>query len=497
MTIRNNTYNYYDKALNEFKKAIQFDSENFRAFNNAGKIYQETDQLQKSEEYYRKALKINPNYSEALKNLGTVLFAKNQINDAIKNYYKAVNKNSKNSSAYYHLGEALIEKGSYSRAIKCLNKSLILHKNSAPVHNMLGKAYELQGNQVAAITEYKKANLIKPEYTYSYLNIANLYNQRGDQEMAISELKNAISVNPDFLEGKLKVADISLDIGNTDQSIKYYKSILNNPIYSKDALKGLAKAYFKRAQTASVYAETISSTEYIKAQNEIQKAIKCNPKDLQLYLALLRISKLTNNDNNSKVSLSKILNNTSNKPINCIIKGEALLSYNRNKEAKDEFQKALNFTNGQKNLLNIGEILILNRQYDSAKQAYNRVLMIDPVNKKALKSLEIIRDNEQKALSSLNIAKGFYNEGQYLAAIEPLRKSVDLDPNLTESQLLLAKCFDKKKYYANAIDHYIVYLNLTQPYGKDHKKYSKKIKRFQKKITTAKKKRQPLKYYVR
>ncbi|MFA6989067.1 MAG: tetratricopeptide repeat protein, partial [Candidatus Gastranaerophilaceae bacterium] len=327
MDVRNKIPEYYAKALKEFNNAISLNNDNQKAYNNAGKIYREMGKLDKAEEYFRKAISASPNYSEAVMNLGTVLYQKNQPDEAISKYYKAIELNKKNSSAYYHLGEALVAKGEYSKAINYLNTSLYLFSNSAPVHNMLGNAYELQGNEAAALSEYKKSTLIKPEYSDPYLSIANVYETRNDNELAISELKNAIAINPDFLEGKLKIADISLRTNDTEQAIKNYKAVIHDPAYAGYALKGLSKAYFARAQQMNDYANFVSDTEYTEAENALKEAIRYNPEDLQLYLAMLRMSRLTNDGQLSRSYLNTIVQSPSSKPINSVIKGEAYLTY--------------------------------------------------------------------------------------------------------------------------------------------------------------------------
>ena len=497
MRVRNNVSKFYDTALNEFNQAISSNSNNYKAYNNAGRVYQELGNIDKAEEYYRKSIEIEPGYAEAVKNLGTVLFAKNQVDEAIDKYIRSISLNKKNPSAYYHLGEAYIVKGDYPKAINYLNISLFQFSNSAPVHNMLGKAYELQGNEAAALIEYKKSTLIKPEYTAPYLSTADIYQRRGDSELAIAELRSAVSINPDFLEGKLKIADISLTIGKSEQAIKYYKEVMKNPDYSKYALEGLAKAYYMKAQEVNTSANYVSDTEYTEVEEAIKQAIQCNPNDIQLYLALLRVSRLTDNNYQSQTSLSKIIQNSSNHPVNSIIKGEALISFKKYKDANKEFEKALSFVNDKNDLTYLGEIFIMDRQYDVAKQAFNRVLMDEPGNKKALKGLERINKNIESANAKYLVAKDFYDQRQLMAAIESLRDCLALNPNMPQAQLLLAKLFEKNGYLFNAIEHYTAYVNLISPYGLEYRHYCKKIKGLQKKVNKLQSQNKQIKKYTR
>ncbi|MDD3150844.1 MAG: tetratricopeptide repeat protein, partial [Candidatus Gastranaerophilales bacterium] len=375
--------------------------------------------------------------------------------------------------------------------------SLYLFRNSAPVHNMLGKAYELQGNETAALSEYKKSILIKPEYSPAYISTAKIYQDRGDYEMAISELRNAVAVNPNFAEGKLQIAEMSLNLGRTNQAIKYYKSIVDETQYSDKAVKGLAKAYFKQAQLVNSKENFVSDFDYKEAEEAIIKAIQYNPNDLQLYLALLRISRLTDNGDNSTYYLNQIIKAPSNKIADYVVKGEAFIACNEYTNAINEFRQAINTTDEFDDLLNLGEIFLINKQYQAAKEAYNKALINNPNNYKAIKALEKIRKNEQQSIAKASIAKGFYDEGQKMAAIEAYRESLSYNPNYAQAHLNIAKIFEKMDYYFNALEHYIAYINLIKPYESDYTKYLNKIEQLQKKVANMQSGGKSIKKYTR
>lgn len=496
MEILKNLDKYHELALREFTTAIKLAPDYYKAYNNAGIVVQKMGKLDEAEIYYRKALEIEPKYSDALENLGSILFAKGKSDEAIAKYKESIDLNSKNSSAYYRLGEALLDKGNYSQAIKYLQTSLYLYPNSAPVHYNLGRAYELQGNEAAAISEYKKSFMIKPEYPLPYMNLANIYQNRGDDEFALSELKSAITVNPEFMEGKLKIADISLNIGKPDQAIKYYKEVMNDTSYANQAIKGLSKAYFVKAQQASSYADLASESEYVEAEKAIKTAISHNPDDLQLYLALLRISRLTSSNDKGEAYLSKIIESPANQAIDHVVKGEALASYRKYNDARNEFNMAYTNTTKVEDLLSLGEIFIINRQYEAAKEAFNKVLSQDSNNIKAVRALERIQKNEEQAIAKFNIAKDFQKKGQQLAAIENLIESLSLNPYNPEAHLLLGKAFSKENYYYNAVEHYESYVNLVN-IPKEQQKYSKTIEGMNKKIANIQKKGKQVKKFTR
>lgn len=483
MSVRGNIEEYYNKALKEFSLAVKADPAYYQAYDNTGKILFDAGRLDDAAKYFKKALEIRPDYSESVENYGRVLFAKNQIDAAIDSYKEALRLNSKNSSAYCNLGEALIRKGDYSAAIKQLQTSLYLFQNSAPVHDLLGRAYELQGNEAAAISEYKKCFLIKPEYLPPYLRLADVYRNRGDDEIAISELRNALSVNPNFYDAKAKIADASLNLGKTEQAIKYYKELMNIPNYKVTAIKGLSRAYFARAKDLNSQAVIASELDYVDLENNIKQAIQYDPDNLELYLALLRVSKLSRDDMQTEAYMKNIINDSKNSKINHIIKGEAYITVNDYSNAEREFLTAINQTKNKEDLLRLAQIYMMNRAYRSANTAVSKVLSSDPSNGKAKRVQERIRRNEDLSVSRLKTAEAFYREGQRKAAIEAYRDTLALNAYLPEAHLGLAKAFEKEKYYYNAIDDYTAYINLLDISKIDEKeKYSKKIENLKKKV---------------
>jgi len=497
MNVRANIEQYLNKALQEYSLAVKYDKDFYKAYDNTGKILFETGRISDAEKYFKKVLEIKPDYSEGVENYGKTLFARNQIEAAIDKYKEAIRLNSKNSSAYYNLGEALIRKGDFSSAIKQLQTSLYLFPNSAPVHDLLGRTYELQGNEAAAISEYRKSFLIKPEYLPSYLRLAEIYRNRGDDEIAISELRNALSINPDFYGAKIKIADTSLNIGKPEEAIKYYKELLNVPNYKISAIKGLSRAYFIRAKNINSQNTLASDAEYAELEEVIKQSIQYDPENLELYLALLRVSKVTRNDRQSEVYMKNIIDNTQNSKINYIIKGETFLTCNDYNNAEREFLNAINQTNNKEDLLKLAEIFTMNRAYKSAENAVAKLQSLDPNNLKAKRILSRIKKNQQESISKVQIAEAFYKEKQLRAAIEAYYDAIALNNYLPEAHLGLAKAFEKEKFFYDATDHYTAYINLVDiSKFDDIEKYNKKISRLKKKIAGIESRKQFIKKYI-
>lgn len=477
---------FLNSATKEFEAAIKYNPKNFEAYNNLGRIYQEKGNLDKAQENFKKALNINPKYSDAMCNLGAIDFLKHKVPEAIDKYKTALTYDSNNSKAYVYLAEAYASQSKFTEALTEINTSLSLFSNSAFAQNIAGKIYDLQGNKVAALNSYRKAITIKPENLEPYLAIADIYQERGDNDLAIAELKNALSISPAYKEGYLKLADMLLLENKPELAITYYQKVVDDPIFSAYALKGLSRAYFNNAKNISDLAYITTNADYIDAQNALLKAIDANPTDLQLYLALLRVSKLASDDNASQIYLNQIIKKSDFSPITSVIKGEAYLLCNKNTEADLEFSNAIEAAKNVQDCLYIGEIFILNRQYDMATSAFYKTLNLEAENKKAKAGLNLIVKNKKVADSHYNLAKAFYDEGQKNLTIQELNKAVSFNPKDKKSHLLMAKTYEKLKDYPSSMHQYQVYLGMSDAKDKDYKKYSKKINSLSKKAKNQK-----------
>ena len=494
--IRDKIPEYYQKAIDEFQTAIRFAPGFAEAHNNLGKIYQEQGRLEDAQQEYQTAVDLDSRYGTAIVNLGTIYYSKGETESAIDKYKQAININSKNSTAHYRLGEAYIAQGKYDDAIKSLQTSLYQYPNSAPTHDKLGEAYQKQGNEAAAINEYRKAINIKPEYTMSYLKLADVFENRGDDEFAIAELRSAIDVNPNFTEGKIKVAEISTQIGKETQAIKLYQDVLQTEPENPEALKGLANAYYFKAKKDTVGGIMASPGDYVEAEQALRRAVAAQPNDLQLHLALLRISSLAGDNQSAQAELSRLASINAQTPTDSVVKGEALFTMRKYKDANQEFQRALNYTNDTNDVLLLGDIFTVNGNLSMANAAYTKALSLDPNNMKASKGLERVKKLDDQSRSDYRAGMAFFKEGQKVAAIDNLRKAVAVNSIEPQTRWLLAESFKKEDFLQDAVNEYQAYLDLGPAIDeKTRKKVEKNIQKLNKKIEKMKASGEPVKDY--
>lgn len=477
----NKTEKLYKDALSEFQKAFTIDKKHYGAYNAAGVVALNLNNAADAKMYFKKALEIEPNFAPAIDNVGTVDLMQNNLSSAEKNFNKALELNSKNTTAMYHLALVYAQKQNYSKAITTLNNALALNPNSSTIINLMGEIYNKQGNEAAAINAFKKSVSIKPENTTPYLNLANIYEKRVDGEFALEPLKTALAVNPNLYDARLKVADISLANAKYNQAIQHYSSLVDVSNYSSDALKGIANAYFGISKTSANNGILASSKDLYKAYDYITKATAANPDDLELHLAQLKMAKLTNQGDKSKEILDKIIQSPTIGVADTVVKGEAYLALNNYAEAEKTFKLEQNAAQTPEEDMYLAEILTYNKQYCCAKEVIAKILTTDADNKQALNNINYINKCETQAKNFHKSAKFFYREGNRTSAFEYVQRSLALNPNNPQGNLLYAKLCEKQKNYQEAINGYNAYLG----YNKS-KRVERKVVKLEKKLRSKK-----------
>jgi len=105
------------KAKKSFKKSLQVQGDNARAYYNLGVNLRGLWRYDEEIQYYKKAIELDPNYVDAYDNLGVIYSNLEKYEDAIAYYQKAIELDANNANAHYNLGEAFWKLKKYPEAI--------------------------------------------------------------------------------------------------------------------------------------------------------------------------------------------------------------------------------------------------------------------------------------------------------------------------------------------------------------------------------------------
>lgn len=163
-----------------YKKTTELYPNDYRAYNNLGKLAYQAGNIAAAESYFKKALQINPSSAEANTNLGLIALIKGD-NAAAETYLA---KGSGAKTLNEALGNFYIANGQYERAVNAFGDT---KTNSAALAQILTKDYNKAKNTLSGV---KNADA----YT-DYLN-AIIGARTNNATMVISNLKNAIAKDP-------------------------------------------------------------------------------------------------------------------------------------------------------------------------------------------------------------------------------------------------------------------------------------------------------------
>ena len=159
-----------------YTKATELFPNDYRAFNNLGKLAYQAGNIDKAESYLKKAANIQA-APEVNMNLGLVALAKGDKNAAEAYLGKAVGAKELGET----LGNLYIAQGQYERAVNSFGDA---KTNSAALAQILAKDYNKAKNTLA--------NIEKPDAYTDYL-MAVLGARTNNQSMLTSSLKNAVA----------------------------------------------------------------------------------------------------------------------------------------------------------------------------------------------------------------------------------------------------------------------------------------------------------------
>jgi tetratricopeptide (TPR) repeat protein len=261
----NNTTGQYEKAAQEYQKAIQLDPASDRAYVALGAAYESLNQTEKAEETYKQLIKLHPREAPGYISLGTFYFSQAEYPQAEDMFRRVATMLPESYLSYTNLGAALLYQGKYQPAEDAFAKSIAIRPNSDGYRNDAAALFYLRNFQKATEMNLESIKLDQNNYAL-WGNLADSYYFGGDQAKAAPAFRKAISLaetqlklNPrdsDALEelsyyysmvgdrGRaLGLLNRSLQVGHGEKDLLFNAAVVYNQLRETGpALEFLAKA---------------------------------------------------------------------------------------------------------------------------------------------------------------------------------------------------------------------------------------------------------------
>jgi arylsulfatase A-like enzyme/Flp pilus assembly protein TadD len=186
----------YDRAVEQFKKALLRDPRNTVASYNLAHTYALAGRTDEAMAGFQRTLQINPYESKALTGLGIAYQLGGDMEQAMAEYESALQINPSDWTALANLGTAFLSQGNSDKAIAYLKRALEINPKDAEAYNTLGSALLVKGDLTAAATTFRQAIGLKANYADAYVNLGLVLLQKGNTQDATSSLRKALEINP-------------------------------------------------------------------------------------------------------------------------------------------------------------------------------------------------------------------------------------------------------------------------------------------------------------
>jgi len=190
--------NQYQRAIEEYTKAIEIKPDFTDAYYNRGIAHKKSGQFQQAIMDYSQAIEIYPELDDAYYNRGITYNELAQYELAIIDFSKAIYINPDFADSYYSRGNVYQKLGKTKEFIEDYTLAIELNPQYPDAYYHRGNAYHKSGQYRQSINDYSKAIEIKPDDERSYNNRGNSYRKSGDIQRAIKDYTKAIKINPDF-----------------------------------------------------------------------------------------------------------------------------------------------------------------------------------------------------------------------------------------------------------------------------------------------------------
>lgn len=178
-----------EKAIENLSLSIQKNNRFADAYNSRGLAYGYIGEVQNSLDDFDRALIIDPNFAEAYLNRATAHNNIGNIQQAIEDFTSSIRLNPNNPSVFYQRGQLYLQQKNYNEAIKDIQHSIDVGFKNSEVLFELGNCYFYSEQWRKAIDAYSESIRLNPNNDKSINNRALSYEKIGKKEEAEKDRK--------------------------------------------------------------------------------------------------------------------------------------------------------------------------------------------------------------------------------------------------------------------------------------------------------------------
>jgi serine/threonine-protein kinase len=247
----------YEKAVDEFTRAIQLDPSSDGAYTGMASAYERLGKLNDAEKTYQQVINLRPRYWKGYNQLGIFYCRQSQYDKCAAMFQKVAELTPDSFRGYANMGAAYLADGKYAEAIPPLKKSLEVRRTTAGYSN-LGTAYFHLRKYSEAASAYTEAthidgsdykvsgNLGEAQYFAGNRTEADKAYRRG-----IQLAEETLKINPRDPEVLSYLANYHVMLEERAPALKYLDQALAYGKSDKEILFSAALVYNRLGETGT------------------------------------------------------------------------------------------------------------------------------------------------------------------------------------------------------------------------------------------------------
>lgn len=198
---------WLDEAVNEFRKAIEFDPESAHAYDNLATVYAEKGRFVEALEAYLTAVKLEPQNPNTHHYLASFLSSRG-FDASVAMYKKALELDSSFVDAHVNLALTYGDRGMLDEAIQSLQRAVDIDASDEAARHELAAVLMDAGRHAEAIGHLRKIIRDYPEHVDAYIDLGIAYTVQGFYREAERSLFDALKLSPNDAAGEYHLASL-------------------------------------------------------------------------------------------------------------------------------------------------------------------------------------------------------------------------------------------------------------------------------------------------
>lgn len=316
----------YNDALQHYHSAIDLDPGNYQSYFRRATVFLALGKINSALPDLDRVVELKPDFVSGRIQRGNILLKQGRLDDAQNDYIFARNHDS--AESHEHLEQIneirsfvdqasyFYDNGEFASAEHFLDKAIEHCVWDPDLHRKRSKCRMARGETQNAIADIRVIAKLIPDSTETYLEISRMYYEVGDIENALTQIRECLKLNPDH-----------------KQCFPFYKRIK------------------KLAKLRDELQKTVNAQKWMDCLAKGQEIMKFESEVDNVQLEVFRHTCRCNNKLGHVVEAiqecTEYLNHVNENDLDVLLeRGEALLQNEQYDEAIEDFQKALN-VNGE------------------------------------------------------------------------------------------------------------------------------------------------------